>query len=459
MEGDRSISVSEEVLLTPRVLDESAFETFAGRLRALIGDASSRERRLIAASASVDEVVRSLGDGTAAIAERLERAGELLPRLERRLGEAEAMLERSLDPHVIAGRVRDRLDEISGARAQELESAGSALVERFEAAARDAAARVEAAVRELEGRVGDRVTHAEERIGELLAALERREREASSRAHTLEVGIGDALRRATERAEREAAERIVEIRRRVDETVGVGESNAGALVERLSAQEREAESRVREAETTAQRELTRAAGVASARCDEAARVAESAFATAVRRIDTDAGARIAEIESRASAMLTSIEEAVARVEAAGRLRTEEAEQLDGSLATRLGQLSEASARLDGMIREATTALASLESSRSRVMAETRDALELLARSRGGAVGGAGGRGRPRRAGPRMKAGPRSVPRARESACSEVISRWREGCCRAAPGRSARRGRSWCRRSSRTCRRVRGRSRR
>jgi len=380
MEGHPSSSIADQVLLTPRVLDEGAFETFAGRLRALIRDASDRERRLIATSASVSDIGQTLRDGAGQIAERLESANTLLPKLEERLAEADAMLERALDPHVIAGQVRDRLDELSADRVREFDSLASALLERIESAGRDVAVRVESAVHDLDQRVTARMTQAEERIATLVNHLEQRDREATTRATALERGVSEAIRRATAQAEQEASERIVGIRRQIGDVVGTGEANAGVLIDRLTAHENEAESRMRTVEASAQQELSRAASSAAARCDEAARIAESAFATTIRKIDQDGTDRLALIEARSSEAHASIHEALARVEAAARQRTEQAQQLDRSLASRLEQLADASVKLDAMIREAASGLSSLESARSRVMADTRDALELLARS-------------------------------------------------------------------------------
>ncbi len=380
MEGRQNSSVADDVLLTPRVLDEAAFETFAGRLRALIRDASDRERRLIATSASINDIGQTLREGAGQIAERLESANSLLPKLEERLAEAEALLDRALDPHVIAGQVRDRLDELSADRVRGLDSLASALLERIEAAGRDVAARAESVMHDLDQRITARMTQAEERIATLVDHLEQKDREATARSTALERGVAEAIRRTTVQAEQQAAERIVEIRRQIDDVVGTGQANAGALIDRLTAHERDAESRMREVEAAAQQELTRAASSAAARCDEAARVAESAFATTIRRIDQDARDQLAAIDARSTEANALIHEALARVEAAARQRTEQAEQLDRSLAGRLEQLAEASAKLDVMIRDATNGLSSLESARSRVMADTRDALDLLARS-------------------------------------------------------------------------------
>ena len=83
----------EQVFLSPRVVDERAFEELSGSLKGLIKDAAGQSRALIATTGEVKLLGDQLREATKELQARVETAVRVIPTLDQRMNRAEQLLD------------------------------------------------------------------------------------------------------------------------------------------------------------------------------------------------------------------------------------------------------------------------------------------------------------------------------------------------------------------------------
>lgn len=146
--------VIDGVFLTPRVVDQRAFEEYSASLKELIREASGRGQALRAAVGDVKVLGDNLRQATKEITGRLETAVKVMPTLEQRLGKAEQVLQLASDRTRLAEHLERTLE---GLISEKLASAEKRIGLMFEG---------------LEKRLDDARKAKEERINALVAVFE-----------------------------------------------------------------------------------------------------------------------------------------------------------------------------------------------------------------------------------------------------------------------------------------------
>jgi hypothetical protein len=86
-------STLEQVFLSPRVVDERAYEELAGSLRALMKDAAGQSRALVSTTTEVKLLGDQLREATGQLEAKVQTAVRVIPTLDQRVAKAEALLE------------------------------------------------------------------------------------------------------------------------------------------------------------------------------------------------------------------------------------------------------------------------------------------------------------------------------------------------------------------------------
>lgn len=337
---------SDTVFLTPRVLDQGAFDAMSGELKELIRDADGHGKTLKKSGDDVRSLAGALRNAIAELQARIDRAGAVSPALEGWVKQAQEITARVIDKARIARDVERTVTAIVDGRKAEFEHAVAPTVETLkvlrrefdrvksavdaatdEGTVRSRAERatgevVRAAVDDLAGRIGEMVRGAfdNQRI-ETETALEARIVWAASVA----AGIQTAAEEACVRIAVEAAKA---------EQCRIDAANAiGALNERMAALEQAsaerfatAEDRMMEHDRRWQTTQTRINSM-TAQVEEARRRAEDTksgverqLADATEQARVLAGTTVSEIESRlghlenTAARLSSLPGSMARAE-------------------------------------------------------------------------------------------------------------------------------------------------
>jgi hypothetical protein len=83
----------DKVFLTPRVVDERAFDELSGSLKTLVKDAGAQSRALIATTGEVKLLGDQLREATRELQTRVETAVKVIPTLDQRVAKAEQLLD------------------------------------------------------------------------------------------------------------------------------------------------------------------------------------------------------------------------------------------------------------------------------------------------------------------------------------------------------------------------------
>lgn len=237
----RKTSVGEQVFLSPRVVDESAFEDFAARLRREVNSAAGEREQL---RTLIDEVRRAggqLDEITKRFREQAGQAGELSRGVERNKSEVAAMLEELRELRGAHERFCDQLDESVAQRTVEMSQHVDAALQRFQLDLRGATG-------EADRRVADRIAdldtaraHLDEMASERIVAF-------SSQLATAGEAALSKVDREVARGEQAAAhveQRIERMLERLEKTLETRLENAVA----------EAEERIAMCEASAREQL------------------------------------------------------------------------------------------------------------------------------------------------------------------------------------------------------------
>ena len=165
---------AEEIFLSPRVLDQAAFEEFSTRLTALLDETRRQSTSLaeqVRAAESLRSGVESVGDRARA---RIEQSTELLTKLNERATAIGALLEKAGQRAEGMQQVETQIDEL-------IESRIVGFEERLEKS-------VDAAMMKLEQRIERAVAQALDQAGKLGEQLEERiERTAESQREKIQM--------------------------------------------------------------------------------------------------------------------------------------------------------------------------------------------------------------------------------------------------------------------------------
>jgi hypothetical protein len=83
----------DKVFLTPRVVDERAFDELSASLKTLVKDAGTQSRALIATTGEVKLLGDQLREATKELQSRVETAAKVIPTLDQRVAKAEQLLD------------------------------------------------------------------------------------------------------------------------------------------------------------------------------------------------------------------------------------------------------------------------------------------------------------------------------------------------------------------------------
>jgi len=218
--------VLDEVFLSPRVLDRTAFERFASTLAELIRRAGAERQALEAAAARSERVGEDIRVFQSEHPEAFERTTSLARSLAERASQASAMIERASE------RSAD-LDRRAATAVKSLrEGAGG-----FEASVRTMLETLGRKVEQIERETEARARRAEMRWVDRLSAAERRAEELEARLEAQQKRIDDLnaeSSRDMSTIERGLREKIDSIRQEALGAVSVLEDKAGATTQRVS---------------------------------------------------------------------------------------------------------------------------------------------------------------------------------------------------------------------------------
>jgi uncharacterized phage infection (PIP) family protein YhgE len=306
----------DQVFITPRVVDERAFEELSGSLKGLVKDALTQSRALITTTGEVKLLSDQLREATRELQSRVETAAKVVPTLDSRVTRAEQLLERT--GKELAAKVTEVRE--SAARAVTLDR------DRIEKQVRDQAAAI------LEQAVAEQV-------------------------NLLRAKIGAAVQESQAQAEAQAAaivDRLDDARRRLDAELGHAESRARGIFEGLESALGAVEKRSAKA---AEQAIAAQAALDASALDAGVRLG-AAVAEADRRAEVICGqaeGRMAELRRAA----VEVVDLVARTNAEDVLATVQD-------ATEAAARSEsAAAELRGLVGQASELKASCESALAR----------------------------------------------------------------------------------------------
>jgi chromosome segregation ATPase len=297
-----------EIFISPRVIDRTAFESYAEALRAIIADAGERAGALRGAAGEVHRLREGLREATGELGTRVDRASKLVPVLEDRAKRAEAALARVGDHEALAREI----DALVEARVRErIESRLAEIEARLDARGAEGARAIESREREARERLEKSITIARDSVAQALTDIERR-------LQGLHDGPGGAIERVRTQAApiiaqadgllAELAQRSAEGAASMDAARERCEQSAAALAHLCERAEAASDpARINAAQTRAQESLAHAESASRtlASLIEQGELARQqladAIATGAERIDESA-ARASEIAERAAAL-------------------------------------------------------------------------------------------------------------------------------------------------------------
>lgn len=189
---------TDQVFLTPRIVDQKAFEQFSETLKGLVRDAAGQSRTLLATTTEVKSLGDHLRTASKELQGRVETAVRVIPTIDQRVQRAEALAEQigkelSAKEREVQSLVQTEVT-IDPARVREqVEGVVASMISERLAGVREEFARqtqeiVQGAVREVESaidRVGGRVREHEAALDGVLAEAQARAERVLSEAEPL----------------------------------------------------------------------------------------------------------------------------------------------------------------------------------------------------------------------------------------------------------------------------------
>lgn len=205
---------TEEIFLSPRVIDRAAFESYSTRLRELLDSVTSQRTDLAAASMQASETHQALVQLGDQNKEHLDLATKLLRSLSQKTTDVESMLSRAEKTAEAAAKFEQEADRIIGARVSALEKRMAESLESFS--------------RQLQSQMDARSREMSRSLEEMKAARESIKKQVDTNV----VGSMTALREACERAELLVGRRVSPTKDAAPATPTAG--SLGDLVRRAS---------------------------------------------------------------------------------------------------------------------------------------------------------------------------------------------------------------------------------
>ncbi|MFI4896229.1 MAG: hypothetical protein ACIARR_00210 [Phycisphaerales bacterium JB059] len=277
----------EEVFLTPRVIDQSAFTRYSETLKQLIREASGSGETLQSNARSAHALVEESNAAGMHLRTKIEAGAKLVKMFDERIARSEQLLAdatkradeiRELDQNIDA-RVVERLESLEeriGNVFDAFESKANQTEQRLVTAEQTAlrhAQKLEELTTQLESRIGE----IEGRATEIIARAERASAEADERAQTLTAGLET---RAAELAR--TGEPVERLCRRTLSALGLDPDGHGEGDEQAVNALLESSGKAREEATLAMQRLTEIKGQA----DEARQLLGNSIIEAAERIDS-----------------------------------------------------------------------------------------------------------------------------------------------------------------------------
>lgn len=122
-------AADDSVFLTPRILDQRAFDDLSKELKVLIKDADGQGEALKKTTGDVRGLTGVLRTALRELQERLERAGKVSPALEQWVKDAQELTAKGLDPRRVARELERAVEGIVESRKAEFEHAVAPTVE------------------------------------------------------------------------------------------------------------------------------------------------------------------------------------------------------------------------------------------------------------------------------------------------------------------------------------------
>lgn len=296
-----------ETFVTPRVIDQTAFDELAGTLRALLDEAARTADALNDRMRRAQELDREPVRASGQLQERLRLGARMLKAFQSQIDGVDAAVGRMTEQETRLAEAGRELDTRLAAFGGELDAMRAGASDGLEAAVVDARASIDAHVAEQIARLPQRDAVAAELNDIATEAVERVEtRVAAAETRLQELTDAAVARLDAEAAERRnrmdaANDRLAELERRMGELTQIMETaevNEAALTSRIGALGRDVEKTSEETSASA------------------ARAAEAA--AALDRAHEEAAARIGELAERATEIVQSMDRRLEVCEAAAR---------------------------------------------------------------------------------------------------------------------------------------------
>ncbi len=184
----------QEIFLTPRVVDQGAFERFSGDLRRLIQDAASAGRALVRTGSDTDRHLASMRDAAGELRKQIETGARLIPTIDQRLTRIEAALAKATERAELEAKIARQIDEIVQEKIHAATERAAAVGTRLG----EALARAQELSHSITGRIDGAVTRVEKtaaRIEAIEATLAERLTRAESLAETMGPAVDEAEQR------------------------------------------------------------------------------------------------------------------------------------------------------------------------------------------------------------------------------------------------------------------------
>lgn len=190
---------AEQVFLTPRVLDQGAFDAMAAELKGLIQDADGREQTLRQTTDEVKGFTGALRTALTEMQNRLERAGTVSPVLERWVVEARELTAQKIDTTRVSKETERVIGAIVEGRRAEFEHSVAPTVETLRQLRREMD-RMKSSIESMLAGAEARVVSLEERARAAVDAMNQRaaaiEQASGERFATAEDRLAAVERRA-----------------------------------------------------------------------------------------------------------------------------------------------------------------------------------------------------------------------------------------------------------------------
>lgn len=216
---------SDEMFLTPRVLDASAFAKYAETLKGIIAQASAQGRVLEDFSTDADAMIKRCNETSDSVNKRLQAGIRMLKMIDERAERTDRLLEKVQSALPDAQAVSERIDRVIDERLAASEARINDLIQNAESRVQLAERRASEAIERTQEHAGELEalgSSIDARLGALREAIEKSEQIHDEGIETLTARV-DAARAEVDRAIAQAFEKANEageaLGQRADETM------------------------------------------------------------------------------------------------------------------------------------------------------------------------------------------------------------------------------------------------